>query len=171
MPQISRKIHSKIWVFQPKKDPSHLQKICCQKSSYLFEEDNSQQPQNFLHSSNEDQCLQTSFHPRSQEAKNLQPKFPLPATKILRDEEIKDLIINFASQNHIDWFTLPTRTPHFGGLWDKECFLMNKEYVLMNKEYVRQLRTDESANLSTPSTCLLVIKERKKQVGLKEKLI
>ena len=48
---------------------------------------------------------------------------------------------------------------------------MNKEYVLMNKEYVRQLRTDESANLSTPSTCLLVIKERKKQVGLKEKLI
>ena len=91
MPQISRKIHSKIWVFQPKKDPSHLQKICCQKSSYLFEEDNSQQPQNFLHSSNEDQCLQTSFHPRSQEAKNLQPKFPLPVghTESLRKPATK----------------------------------------------------------------------------------
>ena len=38
--------------------------------------------------------------------------------RLLRDEEFKDLINNFASQNHIDLFTIPPRTPNFGGLWE-----------------------------------------------------
>ena len=38
--------------------------------------------------------------------------------RLLRDEEFKDLINNLASQNHIDCFTIPPRTPHFGGLWE-----------------------------------------------------
>ena len=38
--------------------------------------------------------------------------------RLLRDEEFKDLVNNFASQNHLDWFTIPPRTPHFGGLWE-----------------------------------------------------
>ena len=36
--------------------------------------------------------------------------------RLLRDDDIKDLINNFASQKHIDWFTIPHSTPHFGGL-------------------------------------------------------
>ena len=38
--------------------------------------------------------------------------------RLLRDEGFKDLINNFASQNHIDCFTIPPRTPHFEGLWE-----------------------------------------------------
>ena len=40
----------------------------------------------------------------------------LESRRILRDEEFKDLINTFASQNHIDWFKIATRTPHCEGL-------------------------------------------------------
>ena len=34
-----------------------------------------------------------------------------------QDNRILDVNNNFLSQNHIDWFTIPPWTPHFGGLW------------------------------------------------------
>ena len=51
--------------------------------------------------------------------------------RLLRDEEFKDLINNFASQNHIDWFTIPHRTPHFGELWEVAVKSM-KRHLLQN---------------------------------------
>ncbi|XP_075265366.1 uncharacterized protein LOC142357699 [Convolutriloba macropyga] len=48
--------------------------------------------------------------------------------RLLRDEEFKALINNVASQNHIDWFTIPPRTPHFGGLWGAAVKSMKRNF-------------------------------------------
>ena len=66
--------------------------------------------------------------------------------RLLRDEELKDLINNFASQNHIDWFTIPPRTPHFGGLWEAAVKSMKRHLY----------RTVESTKLSTSAFTTLL---------------
>ena len=66
--------------------------------------------------------------------------------RLIRDEEFKDLINNFASQNHIDWFTIPPRTPHFGGLWEAAVKSMNRHHY----------RTVGSTKLSTSAFTTLL---------------
>ena len=49
--------------------------------------------------------------------------------RLLRDEEFKDLINNFVSQNHIDSFATSPRTPHFRGLCEAAVkFIMRHVY-------------------------------------------
>ena len=64
----------------------------------------------------------------------------------LRDEELKDLINKFASKNHIDWFTIQTKTPHFGGLWEAAVKFMKRHLY----------RTVGSTKLSTSAFTTLL---------------
>ena len=38
--------------------------------------------------------------------------------QLLADDNFSDIIKEFLSSNHINWVTIPPRTPHFGGLWE-----------------------------------------------------
>ena len=67
--------------------------------------------------------------------------------RLIRDEEFKDLINNFARQNHNDWFTIPPRTPHFEGLWEAAVKSMKRHLY----------RTVGSTKLSTSDFTTLLI--------------
>ena len=73
--------------------------------------------------------------------------------QLLRDEEFRDLINNFLSQNHIDWFTIPPRTPHFGGLW--EAAVKSMKLQLYRKVGSTKLSTSDFATLLTQIEAIL----------------
>ena len=72
--------------------------------------------------------------------------------RLLRDEEFKDLINNFASRNHIDWFTIPPRTPHFGGSMKRHLYRTVGSTKLSTSAFTTLLTQIEAILNSRPLT-------------------
>ena len=48
--------------------------------------------------------------------------------KLLMDREFKELVDAFTTGHQINWLTIPSRTPHFGGLWEAAIKSMKRHF-------------------------------------------
>ena len=88
-------------------------------------------------------------------------KGELEFRQALATHEFEDLITTFGKENKITWFTIPPRTPNFGGLWEAAVKSLKRHMYrsigrtkLFFEDFTTLLTQIEAILISWPITCV-----------------